>query len=534
MRQSRGSTGKRRRGDDTPALFELSNAAPAAVAANGSHPHHHSSRAAHIRACSEDNEPPRRLSRHIPHRVGMDMELASYNLMDGCDGPAAGSVMMMAVGKGGGGASAAGADSHGGGGGDSFMSDDSTYMASLYKERLASSLVQGTAKIGGEVLRFGAERRVKASSGVLMTKQSHASNSQHMTARTKQRVFCPNPERVLDAPDLPKNASHMIDWGSNNRIAIGIRSSLYEYDPVNNEARKVVDLKPNDIIRSVHWLKRFSCVSLAMLNEPVAHFFDMRTEAFIRTIPVPGPVITNVAVNGSTTTIGNAGGFVYVYDLRSRDPLVATLEAHRDRVTALDYCLSDPGYLASGGTDGVVKVWDDRKRGFPVHTLDRVHQPNAAVTAILWNPDKRTTLFSGDSIGMLYLLDTHGEARSPPGDDALHVQREGCRGVNTGSSITGIVAAAGSGEVASAHRSPGHIQVRRVSTFQHVASFSSQSNVVEPIISMTLAPDRERVCAAQLDETLKFWKVFDDSASRSRRPECRRTKPTAMLEDELR
>jgi WD40 repeat protein len=34
-------------------------------------------------------------------------------------------------------------------------------------------------------------------------------------------------------------------------------------------------------------------------------------------------------------------------------------------------------------------------------------------------------------------------------------------------------------------------------------------NVQEGISCVTLSPDREVVCAAQQDETLKFWRVFD-------------------------
>jgi hypothetical protein len=533
MRGSRGSAGKRRRGDDAPG--------------EPVHTFHQQSARA-LGLSVDENEQPRRLSRHIPHRVGMDMELASYNLTD--TGVAPTSMLGCASTA----AAAAGAADTSGNGGSSFLSDDSTYMASLYKERLASSLVPGAAKIGGEVLRFGAERHGKSSATALAraTTSKEQSTAGHppsaalvVTSRLggtaaasshsgpkSRRIVCPNPERVLDAPELPRNASHMIDWGSNNRIAIGIRSTLYEYDPVTNDARKIVELPPTSVIRSVHWFFKCSCVCMGMLTEPVANFFDMRAERFIRNLQVPGSAVSAIAVNGSTAAIGNSSGNVFVYDLRSRDPLVATLEAHRDRVTALDYRIADPSYLASGGTDGVVKVWDDRKRGFPVYTLDRVHQPTAAVTAIYWNPEKRTTLFSGDSNGMLHLLDTHKEAAPSPQQSSLEPPGHG---VSTGSGITGIVAAAGSGEVATAHRNPGQIQVRRVGTFQHVATFSSQSSQGEPITSMTLSPDRERVCAAQLDETLKFWKIFEDPTAGKNGPRRPLSNAAAsQFHDELR
>lgn len=186
-------------------------------------------------------------------------------------------------------------------------------------------------------------------------------------------------------------------------------------------------------------------------------------------------------------------GSIYVYDLRAQYALVRVMESHKGPATAMDYSGSEHNLIASGGADGVIKIWDDRKHRSPFATFDNVHKPGTAVSTLLWNPDKRSSLLSGDDDGMIFQMKTSDTE---------------VRGVHTGHPVSGLTCLP-QGEVLSSHRLHGHLQLRRLLNFSLIGNYVSPSK--ECIACFTTSPDRERICAVQRDETLKFWRVADDS-----------------------
>jgi WD40 repeat protein len=440
----------------------------------------------------DTDAPPARLSRHIPHRDEMNMAVASYNLTSK---PPSFSQTDQS----------------------SYLSENGDESGSfLYNERLAQTLGgQGSGKLGGEVLKFGTSA---TSSGALKDITSNRLDPSRLENHHRgvgahcrqihQRVLNTNPIRVLDAPQLRSYpATQLLHWGSNDKVIVGLTSSVFMWDASTDQSARVVDMPSHLAVRCVQWVHRCLGVAIAATDGTIG-ILDIQTGAYLRSLrPLEGTV-SQLAVEGSTlAAASNTNGSIYVFDVRAQNSLVAQHEGHRGRVCCIKYCASEPHYLASGAVDGAVKVWDARRPSCPRYSFSRVH--SGSVLALEWNPDKRTTLFSGGDDGVLNFLDTH--VTSLAADDPAHGAHV-IRSVKTGQPLSGIICPPRSAEVATSHTGVGQIQLRKVSTFQSVGTFVAH-NANDGLCCMTIAPDMERICAAQEDETLKFWSVFDASES---------------------
>lgn len=437
---------------------------------------------------------------------------------------------------------------------------------------------------------------------------SSSSSSYH------QRPLHLNPDKVLDAPDLPTEPCDLLDWGASNKLVIGLRSTLYVWDAGDGSARSVTEINENHILTGVKWLKSSGgggagtaamCISKARIA-----LTDVTTGTIARTllpamdlgidsssssssclmfnqnqhddavvIDQSHRIVTSMSVWGPLVAAATSLGTVCLYDVRAPN-MVGRFDAHHGSsssssshssssglialapneslnnqgrlraaaaaaqgrsgaraggVSKAVFCSSEPHYLATGGAgDGSVRLWDYRNTAVPRYSFDGVFStalsaaPSCAVSALCFFSDKRSIVYAGGSDGTLLALNTHGTA-----EDFIV-----SRAYGGPAPITGIVSPSGTGEIATSHgtgfgmptasatnnggtnngggsstsiqqptMNGGVVQLRRAYKFQLLGQFSGPGTTAG-INCLTLAPDGERVCGAQLDETLKFWKVF--------------------------
>lgn len=263
------------------------------------------------------------------------------------------------------------------------------------------------------------------------------------------------------------------------------------------------------------------------MQEGTTAIYDCRTSDFLRTVRLPvGLQVTGLSVKGPVMAVASDGlhGTTCAYDLRAKDALIATYEGHSEGIASLHYCAAEPFYLATGGRDGSVRVWDARRAATPRYAFDGVHQ--GSVNVVRWDPQKRSRLFTGGEDGVLCLMDTHAPKRTIEmdhnadeegagmGSTLEHLAQYITRAVNTQFPISGLACHGTSGEVVTAHKLKGQLQLRKTSTFHLLSTFTAL-HCDAALSCLTLAPDKESVCAAQGDDTLKFWRVFDNNAARS-------------------
>jgi cell division cycle 20-like protein 1 (cofactor of APC complex) len=71
---------------------------------------------------------------------------------------------------------------------------------------------------------------------------------------TKRRKISKLPCKVLDAPALQDDYYlNLIDWGSQNLLAVGLGSSVYIWNANNSKVSKLCDLGISDSATSVSW-----------------------------------------------------------------------------------------------------------------------------------------------------------------------------------------------------------------------------------------------------------------------------------------
>lgn len=425
------------------------------------------------------------LSRHIPNRDGMDMVVSAYNLKS-CNSTS----------------------HHSGCSSQLSEEDNDQNLSAQYRERLAGRLQSLQQKrLGGEVLSFhkdrGSQHQQVSSEAAFSSRATQAQTAQRL------RVVNSNPERILDAPNIPHfQYAQSIDWGANNKLVIGIRSDLYAWDAETSNASRILELSENSLIRSVRWVPRSDYVAFTLNGSTT--FCDANKQTLLRTVRTPNDLpITQVSFSSESCLFAASAASdsdqIFLFDTRKRDAHLATIEnSNKLKVGPIAFSCVDSMNLAAGCTDGSVVVWDIRNPAGHKHMLPRVH--HGKISSIAWNPDSRSTLFSGGIDAALNQLDIRGgELHSGHGP----VRPAVLQSVNTRSPVTGIIAASGVDEIVTSHEGQTQLQLRSVSKFSSIATFSTASTSASDGIScISLAPDAQRVCAVAKDETLKFWRVF--------------------------
>lgn len=239
------------------------------------------------------------------------------------------------------------------------------------------------------------------------------------------------------------------------------------------------------------------------------------------------PDITGLAVRGPLLAVGTSApeGLVLVYDLRVKEALVQTFHGFQQgAVTTLSYAPTEPFYLATGSADGSVCVWDSRHTQSPRSFSSHVHQ--GAVSVLQWNPHRSRRLVSGGEDGVLcHLRVFHRHLGAEEEEELPHAYQEAgdmngnptsmpspsiLRAHQTGSPISGAIWHPDKEEIVTSHTGEnGHLQLRHAKTFQLLRQFCT-AGTNAGLCCLTLSPNKVDVCAAQGDETLKMFEVFNE------------------------
>ena len=160
---------------------------------------------------------------------------------------------------------------------------------------------------------------------------------------------------------------------------------------------------------------------------------------------------------------------------------------------------SDLGFLASGGNDNIVNVYDIRKS-----TLVKSYGHSAAIKGLAWYPHRRGTLLSGGGFNdkTLRMVDTISDRL------VKHKQLQ--------SQITGILCSPEDENILSIHGYPSNnMTLWDGCDLSKIINFEGHN---QRILYYGQSPDKSKVVTASSDETIKIWKCFKSEGVFTRAP----------------
>ncbi|KAG8895052.1 hypothetical protein FRB99_000793 [Tulasnella sp. 403] len=253
--------------------------------------------------------------------------------------------------------------------------------------------------------------------GALEKKTEPSIPTQALSAKKKskkEKKRKPNPERHVDAVlGLSWNRSHR-----NLLASASADKTVKLWDlsrEMNAPAIRSFDVH-KDKVQAVQWNKAEPTVLLTGSYDRTVRTFDSRspTTGVGAKLPADVEALRWDPWEGHTFFVSLENGLVLNYDARtlssdlkvSSNPLF-TLQADDGAASAMDVNAHVRGCIATGGSDGLVKVWDiNENQGKPgVTCVVSRNLEVGQVFTVAWSPDDPLTLTAGGSQGKLQVWD---------------------------------------------------------------------------------------------------------------------------------
>lgn len=352
-------------------------------------------------------------------------------------------------------------------------------------------------------------RKLSVIGGTSVTCPQLSAYIKHVTSRQtdkhaslSSRTFPSAPERVLDAPGLVDDFYlNVLDWGKRNILAVALGPSVYLWNGKTGSVTELFSLPDTSYITSLRWIHDGSSIAVGSSLGHV-QIWDAEAGKKLRTIVASegGHRLASLAWNKHLLSTGSRDGCVGTNDVRLPRPLILNHESHHtgNEVCGLEWS-PDGSQLASGGNDNLVQVWDVGQAS-PRYSFC---EHRSAVKALAWCPWKQGLLATGggsqdrqirtwNTITGSAVSITHAEAQ-----------------------VSSLVWSRTSHELISTHGSPANaIRVWKVSSSSTSACHLTRTTGLESahasrILHTSLSPDGQTLVTAGADESIKFWRAFE-------------------------
>ena len=313
------------------------------------------------------------------------------------------------------------------------------------------------------------------------------------------RYIPQEPIRILDAPDVINDYYlNLLDWNSNNLIAVGLGKSVYIWNATSGCISKLCEFSNCNYPSSLSWSGSPKYLAVGTSCNEV-QIWDTEALKLIRTMLGHSFRVGALAWCNPLLTSGSQNGSIIHHDPRVPDHFVCVLYKHTQEVCGLRWS-NDFVFLASGGNDNLLCIWDSNKLATsePLHTST---QHIAAVKALAWCPWNSSLLASGGGTadGCIRIWNAHT-------GKCIVEER-------TGSQVSGIIWSERYKEIATSHGYTKHqLSLWRYPSLKLVGELTGHGL---RILSAALSPDQTTVATLGADESLRFWKCFDEVQPRA-------------------
>ena len=215
-----------------------------------------------------------------------------------------------------------------------------------------------------------------------------------------------------------------------------------------------------------------------------------------------------IAWNSNIVACGSRDRTISIFDITIGRKSIQHFSGHRQEICGLEWS-SDCRYLASGGNDNKLIIWDIQNNNKnkksvsdsiikPTSTIFNDHK--AAVKALAWSPHQNGVLASGggtaDRTIKFFNVKTKNLINS----------------IDTGSQVCNIVWSQHKNEIVSTHGySENFIIIWKYQDMTPIAKLTGHSMRV---LYLAMSPNGETIVTGAGDETLRFWDVFKQAKSK--------------------
>ena len=357
------------------------------------------------------------------------------------------------------------------------------------------------------------------------------------------------PERILDAPNLNDNFYYNpLDWGSKNILSVSLGSYNYLWN-YNNLETYLLTKNENEIeYCSSSFMDNGVCLALGLNNGDI-ELWDIEKQIKIRTLVGHSDRVGTLTWNGYNLYSGSKDTNILSHDVRIKNHLIMKLSRGHNKEVCTIKWNSDFKYLASGGNDNLVCLWDVRgkneknkssfwdilnsqsdeendddemeeddyvynvgsnetnnidnnnkyklnsinKKNNIIEPLTIINKHKGPVKALAWSPWQRNVLATGggkkDNVIRFYNADT----KSVIGE------------YNTGSQVCQILWNKYEKELISSHgNSKNSICVWTYPKMNKIAELNGH---LSRALYMAMSPDGCTLVSGSSDETLRFWNI---------------------------
>jgi len=326
--------------------------------------------------------------------------------------------------------------------------------------------------------------------------ESNVSKSQKESKKKVKRTVPTVSERSFDAPDLVDDYYlNLLDWGhKNNTLAVGLGSSVFLFDGETCKVSPLVELQgPSSYITSVSWSKLSGHLAVGCSDSAI-QIWDVEAEKLVRRLTGHTSRVGALAWKENQLSSGSRNGTLIHQDVNSTN-ILATIQAHSQELCGLNWS-SDGSYLASGGNDNSLKIWNLNQSSSPKHVFT---QHTAAVKALSWCPyDGYNHLLAsggGSADGHIRVWNAHSGA---------------ClKDIDAKSQVCSLQWGTVDMELISSHGfSRNEINIWQFPSYEPLAELIGHS---ARVLHTSLSPDGNKLVSLASDETLRFWKLYNDS-----------------------
>lgn len=382
---------------------------------------------------------------------------------------------------------------------DAAPSEENIYSMVLRNELMGNEQAEsreqspsaGSSPSSRNLFRFSSSPTNSSGSPFSLSPMSKSSQKLLECPRKPPRNIPRTPFKTLEAPSIQDDFYlNLVDWGSQNLVAVALGSSVYLWNALTSSVNRLCDLS-GDQVTSVAWADRGSHLAVGSTAGTI-QIWDATKSAMVQEVSAHRQRVCAMSWNRHTLASGSRDRNISCYDTRARS-VTNRFVGHKQEICGLRWS-PDYRYLASGGNDNKLLVWDPAATAQPLH---RLTEHSAAVKAIAWSPHQRSLLASGGGT-----VDRSIRIWNLSGETPL----KSTMSIDTGSQVCNLAWSKNVNEIVSTH---GYSQNQVVVwSFPSMAPIANLTGHTMRVLYLAVSPDGQTIITGAGDETLRLWNVF--------------------------